>query len=325
MQLTNRFKTVKSILNQKLFNKNTPLSVSWALTNRCNKKCSYCNLPNINSKELVTKQIFSIIDELKELGTQRIGFTGGEPLLRKDINEIIDYSHNRGIFTGLVSNGSLVKKNLSKIKNLDLLQLSLDGEEEVNDKQRYKGSYKDVISAVKSARDKIPKIWITYVLTKNNLNSIDFILDLAEEYDLKVFFQPVVNYRNCGMEAKNLFFGERIYKETIKKLIKLKKINKHVGNSRVGLKYLLKWPNYEKLNCYASRLFAHIYPDGDVYPCFNMDDKKPINCLSNGFNNAFKQLKLKECKGCWTYANIEMNYLFDLNFNAGWNSLKLLK
>ena len=114
MQLKNQFKIIKSILNQRLFNKKIPLSVSWTLTNRCNKKCFYCNLPNITSKELTTKQTFSIIDELASLGTQRIGFTGGEPLLRKDIGEIINYSHSKGIFTGMVSNGSLVEKSTEK-------------------------------------------------------------------------------------------------------------------------------------------------------------------------------------------------------------------
>jgi len=325
MEFKKNFSVIKSILNQRLFNKNMPLSVSWTLTNRCNKKCFYCNLPNINSKELATKQIFSIIDELVNLGTQRIGFTGGEPLLRENIKEIIDYSRSKGIFTGMVSNGSLVKESINKIKNLDLLQLSLDGSEEINDRQRYKGSYKDVVSAIEIAKGKIPKIWLTDVLTKNNLGSIDFILNLAKQYDLKVFFQPVVDYRNCGLQAKDLFPDKEKFKETIKKLIKLKKINKHVGNSRVGLKYLLKWPIYKKLSCYAGKLYAHIYPNGDVYPCFNLDGNKPINCLNNGFNNAFKQLKLKDCKSCWTYANIEMNYLFNLNFNVGWNSLRLLK
>jgi len=55
-----------------------------------------------------------------------------------------------------------------------------------------------------------------------------------------------------------------------------------------------------------------------------MDGKNQINSLSKGFNNAFKQLKLRECEGCWTYANIEMNYLPNLNFSAGGNSLRSL-
>jgi len=325
MQLKNRFVVLKSILSQRLLDKNTSLSISWTLTNRCNKKCVYCNLPNINSKELTTKQIFSIINEVAELGTQRIGFTGGEPLLRKDINEIIDYSKGKGIFIGLVSNGSLVRKNINKIKNLDLLQLSIDGPEEINDGQRYKGSYRDVVSAMEIAKGEIPKIWLTCVLTKNNLNSVDFILDLAEEQDLKVFFQPVVDYKNCGMEAKNLFPDERKYKETIKKLLKLKRTNRHIGNSRAGLGYLYNWPNYKKKKCYAGKLFVHIYPNGDIYPCFNMDSKRSVNCLSNGFNTAFKNLELEDCEGCWTYANIEMNYLFNLNLNSVWNTIRLLK
>ncbi|MFH1642420.1 MAG: radical SAM protein [Nanoarchaeota archaeon] len=324
MHLKNKLFTIKSVLNQNLFKKRVPLSVSWTLTNRCNKKCDYCNLPNITSKELKTKQIISIIEDLSKLGTQRIGFTGGEPLLRKDIKEIIDFSHDEGIFTGMISNGSLVNKYIQKIKNLDLLQLSLDGPQWINDRQRYQGSYKDVINALKVAINKIPNIWLTSVLTKNNLNSIHFILDLAEQYNSKVFFQPVVNYDNCGVHANNLVPVETEYKQTIKKLIKIKKINKHIGNSRVGLDYLYHWPIPQKLKCYSGKLFSHIYPNGDIYPCFNMDGKKHLNCLRNGFEKAFTSLKIKDCSGCFTYANIEMNYLFNFNLNAGLNCLKLM-
>ena len=325
MQLKNKSIVIKSVLNQRLFKKRTPLSVSWTLTNRCNKKCIYCNLPNIYSKELTTKQIFSIIDELAELGTQRIGFTGGEPLLRNDIKEILDYSHNKGLFTGMVTNGSLVTRSIDKIKNLDLLQLSIDGPGEINDEQRYKGSYKEVINAIKATKGKIPKVWLTCVLTKDNLNSINFILDLTKQYNLKVFFQPVADYKNCGPEAKNMFPDKEKYKDTIRKLIELKKTNKQIGNSKTGLEYLLNWPVYKRMNCYAGELFAHIYPNGDVYPCFNMDGKKPINCLKNGFRNAFEQINRNGCDCCFTYTTVELNHSFDLNINAGWNSLKLLR
>ena len=77
-----------SILKSKLLKKSSPLTVGWSLTNRCNHECKYCGIPNVKSNELTTEQIFSIIDELSELGTKIIQFTGGEPLLRDDIGKI---------------------------------------------------------------------------------------------------------------------------------------------------------------------------------------------------------------------------------------------
>lgn len=322
MKLKNKIKIVNSILKS-YFNQKTPLSVSWTLLNRCNKKCQYCNLPNIKTKELTTKQIFSIIDELAEMECQRIGFTGGEPFLRNDIREIIDYVKQKGIFVGIVSNGALINSN--NIDALDLLQLSLDGEKEINDIQRYHGSFNDVVRAIKLAKKKYIKVWVTYTLTKNNLDT-SFILDFAKEHNLKIFFQPVVDYKNCGLTSKNLFPLTNRFRNSIKQLIYLKnKPNSYIGNSLDGLKYLNNWPNFPKLNCLAGMLFAHIYPNGDVFPCFNMDNQSCINCEKEGFKNAFDLIQRSKCDGCWTYANIDMNLLLNFNLNTIFNTVRLMK
>lgn len=322
MDLKNKLNIFSSIVNS-YFGKKTPLSVSWTLLNRCNRKCLYCDLPNIKSNELSKKQIFSIIDELSELGCQRIGFTGGEPFLRKDIKEIIKYTKSKGIFIGVVSNGSLVTKN--NVKEVDLLQLSLDGDKEINDNQRYNGSFNDVVKAIKIAKKKNIKTWITYTITKYNLDT-SFILDLAQEYNLRIFFQPVVYYKNCGLNAKNSFPDEVEFRKTINNLIKLKKKqNNFIGNSLTGLRYFYNWPNYKFIKCYAGNLFAHIYPNGDIFPCFNMDKKQKKNCLNNGFKKPFYSFNNLDCDGCWTYANIELNLLLNLNLNAVFNTLNLMK
>ena len=81
-----------AIMKLRVLKKNTPIVVSWSLTNRCNSKCKYCSRWKQETAELNTKQIFSIIDELSKMGTRRIIYTGGEPLIREDIAEIINYT-----------------------------------------------------------------------------------------------------------------------------------------------------------------------------------------------------------------------------------------
>lgn len=321
MNLKNKLDIICSLFKVYSLKKRVPFAVSWMLTNRCNRKCSYCDLPRIKCKELTTKQIFSIIDELKEMGCQRIGFTGGEPLLKENVGEIIDHCVDKGIFTGLVSNGALVPEKIDEIKNLDLLQLSIDGSEEVNDKQRYKGSYKEVVKAIETAKDYHLKVWLTSVLTKHNIGYIDSVIKLAEDFDIKVFFQPVVSYKNCG-DVGYLFPAELDYKKTMSYLIRTK--SKIIANSNSGLKYLYHWPQSQSMKCFAGRLLAHIYTNGDVYPCFNMDGKRPINCLDMTFKKAFSSLSLPTCNSCWTYANIEFNHLFSLKFDTILNTFRIL-
>jgi len=324
MNLKNKLSIIPSLLKVYFLNKRVPLIVSWMLNNRCNRKCSYCNLPRIKSKELTTKQIFSIIDELKDLGCQRIGFTGGEPLLRQDIGEIINYCVSKNIFIGLVSNGSLVPKRIKEIKNLDLLQLSIDGPEKINDQQRYKGSYKEVIKAVRAAKQHNLRVWLTCVLTKHNIQYVNKIIELAEELGTNVFFQPVVDYKNCG-KVQHLFPTESDYKNAIAYLIKIKDTRKVIANSKPGLRYLYHWPKAQNMNCFAGKFLVHIYTNGNVYPCFNMDGKDAINCLDKNFKEAFSSLKLPDCKSCWTYANVEFNYLFSLKLGTVFNTMRLVK
>ena len=80
-----------AVLQAKILRRRIPFAVSWALTYRCNAKCLYCRIQDIDLKELGIKEILSILDELAAMGTRWISFTGGEPLLRDDIGEIIDY------------------------------------------------------------------------------------------------------------------------------------------------------------------------------------------------------------------------------------------
>lgn len=324
MDFKNKIGIAQSLFKVYFLKKRVPLIVSWMLNNRCNRKCTYCDLPRIKCKELSTEQIFSVIDELKVMGCQRIGFTGGEPLLREDIGEIIDYCTNKSIFTGLVSNGSFVPNKIDEIKNLDLLQLSIDSHKEVNDAQRYKGSYQEVIEAIKTAKNHDLRVWLTCVLTKHNVGCIESTIKLAEELDVKVFFQPVVSYKNCG-KVKHLFPNEQDYKKAISYLINNKNKKEVIANSNLGLEYLYCWPNPQNMRCFAGKLLAHIYPNGDVYPCFNMDRKDSKNCLDTSFKDAFLSLKLPDCRSCWTYANIEFNHLFSINLETIHNTLKLIR
>lgn len=76
-----------SIARYHLFNKKTPLSVTVNLTYRCNLNCIYCNVENLIGDEMSTGQIYGLIDQFYSSGCRRIGFAGGEPLVRKDIGK----------------------------------------------------------------------------------------------------------------------------------------------------------------------------------------------------------------------------------------------
>ena len=264
-----KLSAVKKILEVKFLGKKVPLVVTWPITNRCNFRCRYCERWKRETGELSTDQVLGIIDELKELGTIRISLSGGEPLMREDIGEIINYAKSKEISVVLTSNGSLVPKKFEEIKNLDLLKLSVEGEEKVHDAIRGKGSFRKVLKAIetlrrgtrpsrKSAIHRAPsrglksantkkqtdslRFVFNSVLTNYNLDQIGFLLNLAEKYGTGVRFSALNTAHATPSRIESLFPSPRDYQKAVEKLIRAKKRGRPVLNSFAGLNYLRTWP-----------------------------------------------------------------------------------
>src|SRR3989338_281853 len=103
-------------INQSARNKGFPLRVMFELTYRCNFLCGHCYVPfNYRKKsELKTKEIFSILDRLKEAGGFYLGFTGGEPFMRQDIMDILWYAKRCGFEVIIYTNGALIDKKMAQ-------------------------------------------------------------------------------------------------------------------------------------------------------------------------------------------------------------------
>lgn len=92
--------------------KGFPLRAMFELTYRCNFYCKHCYVPfgYRRYKELKTKEAFSILDQLADMGCFYLGFTGGEPFMRKDIMDILWYAKKKGFEVIIYTNGSLINK-----------------------------------------------------------------------------------------------------------------------------------------------------------------------------------------------------------------------
>ncbi|MFH1441756.1 MAG: radical SAM protein [Candidatus Omnitrophota bacterium] len=324
MNLRIKWDSLKAVIKVKLFNKKIPLIISWHLLNRCNRQCKYCSRWNTPCKELNTKEILSIINTFSKKGTKIIIFSGGEPLLREDIGEIINYCHSKNIFTGITSNGSLLPLKIEELQHLDILKLSFDGPEDIHDFIRGKGSYKDTIAAVKLAQRHCLVTKFNTTLSKYNLDSVDFILEKAGELNVKVKFQPLSYVHSGEANINHLFPDKENYRKTIKKLILLKKNNKYIINSLTALKYLYDWPSYNKMTCYGGRLTYCISSEGDLYPCTMLMEKtKAPNCLTPFLEETHLNLPVSKCEGCWCTSTLEMNCFLKFNLDEFLNIKKL--
>jgi len=328
----NNLKTLKGVLKYKTLGKRTPLNVSISVTNRCNLRCSYCDIPYRKQREMGTEEIKKILDDLKEMSCVRVGFWGGEPLLREDIGELISYSKEKGFYTTLISNGLLVPQKIEEIRNIDLLFLSLDGPKEIHDKNRKKGSFDAVLKAIKIARENsIPVATIT-VLTEENANQINYVIQKAEELDFETTFQVIYRDSDFSEEEKE---AETNYRPIIREIIKMKKKGKPVASSFSYLEHLLDWPDYRKtaifpkkmriLRCYGNELFCNIDTDGKIYPCDWMINRiEGKDCTKLGFKRAWNESQIPECGGCLKSCYSEYNKMFSFKIETIRNAMKLV-
>ena len=321
-------------LKYRIFRKRAPVNLMLSVTDRCNSRCKYCSIPLRARPELTKEQIFHLIDEFVGLGGSRIALWGGEPLVRDDIGEIIDYCKGKGLFTSLDTNGYLVPQKINQIRNLDVLVISFDGEEEVHDTNKEKGSYQKVIKALKAACGKMP-VWTITVLTKHNLHSVDFILDKAKQSGFYTTWQ-VLHHQSLGSEDSRLMLPIREeYRKTIKLLMQRKKEGNPIVNSGEYFKYLYDWPDFtkpclkekrSKLSCYAAQLYCNIDTDGRLYPCSVLVDLVPAkNVFEAGFKEAFDYVKNIPCQSCNAGCYVEYNYIYSLDPGVILNWLKYIK
>ena len=174
-----------------------PLFICFELTHRCNFKCVHCYLKkDIKNKELSFNEIKKALDEITELKTIYIGFTGGEIFMRKDIIPILQYTAKKNFLIQIKTNGSLItKKIIDKIKNLPItkIEISLYGAS----KETYKkitgngNNFNITMNALSLLKKtKIP-VTIVYVPLKENLKEAYKIKEMAKK---KGFVYGVVPY-----------------------------------------------------------------------------------------------------------------------------------
>jgi hypothetical protein len=126
--------------------------VSWNTTNKCNTYCSHCyrDSGKEHNEELTTEEGKKLIEEIVKAGFKMMIFSGGEPLMRKDIFELIQYSSSLGLIPVLGSNGTLINLNIAKklkkagTKSIGISLDSLNGKK--HDRfRRYKNAWKDTV------------------------------------------------------------------------------------------------------------------------------------------------------------------------------------
>ena len=177
----------------------------WNFTNRCNLACRHCySYADPNSEDfLSTDFILSAIPELRKAGIRFVIFSGGEPLIRKDIFEIAEAMRQAGIITYLSTNGLYIhEKNVDRIiETFNYIGISIDGIEEVHDEFRgLEGAYRRSLDAIALIQRHGGNAGIRFTITEETKGSFYDIFDLAERIGVDKIYISHLVYSGRGLE-----------------------------------------------------------------------------------------------------------------------------
>jgi radical SAM protein with 4Fe4S-binding SPASM domain len=255
-----------------------PLRMDMALTFRCQNDCVHCYAGGPHeTPELTTDQWKLVIDKLNEVGVFILTFTGGEPTLRQDLPELLQYAQNKGMVTGLITNGRRLKDKdyvdtLEK-SGLDFVQITLESyKPQVHDAMTGAlGSWKETVVGIKNAVHSKIYVSTNTTLSKHNADHFLTTIDYIQEFGVNAFGCNSLIYSGKAPAASNEF---ALSVDELKVLLPQVRDKANL----LGLKFLWYTPTqycqFDPVqfglglkSCTAAMINACVGPNGDVYPC----------------------------------------------------------
>lgn len=166
-----------------VFRPQAPYHMVWLATNACNARCVHCSSDAAKRlpEELTTEEAKRLFDELAEMGVFNVAVSGGEPLSRPDLFEILEHAAGLGIRLGLGSNGSTItEKVVVRLKDIGLerLQISIDGVEATHDRaRRWPGLYCRAARSIVMGLEKGLRVNVCFTAHRMNYEELGLVID----------------------------------------------------------------------------------------------------------------------------------------------------
>jgi mycofactocin biosynthetic radical S-adenosylmethionine protein MftC len=292
--------SVESLVSQLKTGLDAPICLTWELTYACNLACVHClsSSGQRDPRELTTAEAKRVLDELHDLQVFYINIGGGEPMVRRDFFELVDYSIGRGIGVKFSTNGAFIDaEKARRFASMDYLdiQISLDGTTAaVNDAVRGEGSYDLARRAMGHLADAgFGPFKISVVVTRHNVDQLDEFAALADSYGAQL---RVTRLRPSGRGADTWhdLHPTNDQQRQIYRWLLAKGDTVLTGDSFFHLNALGE-PLPGLNMCGAGRVVCLIDPIGDVYACpFVIHDQFKAGSLRDpgGFTSVWRDSEL---------------------------------
>lgn len=298
-----------------------PLVCNYYLTFRCNDTCEFC--PIWQDKQLQSIQEAGIepikqnLREMKDMGVLVMNFTGGEPLLREDLSEILKASKRLGFFNVLTTNGIEYAPMAKQISGfVDHLVFSLDSPSAAeHDRIRGVSCYDSVIESIKIAKSLYRLPIINFTVTRDSVQSMPDMVDLAQKLGVLLWINPVYNW--SGLEG---FDRESV--DYIARYIGMKNVGVNLASLELVKK---RGNNIRRPVCLAGARTITIFPDDTlVSPCFYIKRSAPrieghlASIIKGKEVRAAISLHGRDnmCKGCMDWSYMNPSFLHGISKNS---------
>ena len=167
-----------------------PHHAQWMITRKCNYRCRGCNVwQEQDQRELSTEEIKRGLDILKELGVVDIVLSGGEPLLREDADEIIEYA-SRFFVTTVYDNGSMAATKLEALRDVDFVAISIDSLDEARNDyiKGVKGAWRKAMETVETLYNEGINVSVTPTISQLNLYEIVDITNYFSQKGIPLWY-----------------------------------------------------------------------------------------------------------------------------------------
>ena len=255
-----------------------PLWLLAELTYRCPLQCPYCSNPIDYAQykdELTTQEWFDVFDQARHMGAVQLGFSGGEPLVRQDLEELVAYAHQKGFYTNLITSGmGLTEARIASLKDAGLqhIQISFQASDPVvnnllaGSKHAFEQKYE--MSRLVKQYD-YPMV-LNFVIHRQNIDQIDQIIDLCLELEADTVELAICQFYGWAFEniegllptKEQVVRAERITNEYRQK----------IEARGIKCKLIFVVPDYYEERPKAcmdgwGKIFLTVAPDGTALPC----------------------------------------------------------
>jgi radical SAM protein with 4Fe4S-binding SPASM domain len=254
-----------------------PLYVAWEITHHCNARCLHCysaSGPDVPSNELPLAEALDLIDQLADAGVLVLAFSGGEPLMHPQWDELVGHAVRRGLNVNVGSNGTCINdRNADRLKELGVksVTVSLDSHDPATHDhfRQLPGCYEHALAGIRRLVARGIRVVVGFTPTKLNWRDGRSVIELAHQLGADAV--NLSEYVPAGRGTRELALAPTELRQVLHEWVAAReefkgRLQIMWHDCRVGL-LVTEEEQRKYVGCGAGRLIARIMPDGTVTPC----------------------------------------------------------